>query len=217
MKRLIVLVDDDAQFCDAFREYLTYRDYDCLVYHDSRSAFNGILRKKGTIWGIVVDLELVGSPEQGDVLIDLLRTNGITEPIVVLTNDVSVRSEQALLANRANDYIRKCYQSYPVLLSRIDNIWAGRGVSGNRLTRGALCYDTVSRVVTYRGKSAKHPLDVTAGKALELLMSHPGRLATYAEISQKTKSVLAAELEAVGLTDAIRTERGLGYVLEACE
>ena len=229
MKKCIVLVDDDARYGDVFRENLTYRDYDCLVYGDSRTAFDGIMRNRNRIDGICVDLELTGSPEQGAELIGLLRMNGITTPIVVLTNTVAGETEYALLKNGADDYVRKLHNFYPALLARFEKLWAAQGDDGTCLVRGALRYDRVSRRVRYRGKTAAEPLDVAVGKVLAALMSRRGVLVTHDQLAEaledrtaaagkihKLVSALRTALETVGLTDAIRTERGIGYVLEAC-
>ena len=215
MKKLIVLVDDDAKFGETFREQLTYRGYECLVYRDSRTAFDAIMRMKERVSGICVDLELCGSPEQGRELIELLRMNGIAVPIIVLTNNLAGETEYALLKNGADDYVRKAHNFYPALLARFEKLWEREGDVGSCLVRGGLRYDRVSRQIAYRRKSAK--VDAATGLALERLMSRPGRVCTHEEIPYKVKSELAAALESVGLKDAIRTERGIGYALEACE
>ena len=72
---------------------LTYRGYDVLGYRDSRTAFDAIMRQRDRIDGICVDLELCGSPEQGAELIGNLRMNGVTAPIVVLTNNLAGETE----------------------------------------------------------------------------------------------------------------------------
>ena len=229
MKKCIVLVDDDARYGDVFRENLTYRDYDCLVYGDSRTAFDAILRQKNRIDGICVDLELCGSPEQGAELVWHLRMNGVTAPIFALTNNLAGETEYALLKNGADDYVRKAHNFYPALLARFEKLWERRGDGGACLVRGALRYDRTSRFVSYRGKTAKHPLDVSVGKVLETLFVSYGKIVTHEQLAealedrtattgkiQKLVSALRSVLEGLGLTDAIRTERGIGYALEAC-
>ena len=158
---------------------------------------------------------LCGSPEQGRELIELLRLNGVTAPIVVLTNNVAGETEYALLKNGADDYVRKAHNFYPALLTRFEKLWEQRGEGGSCLVCGGLRYEKAARQIAYRKRTVK--VDAAAGQALERLMSHPGRVFPYAEISYKVKSELAAALASVGLEDAIRTERGLGYALEACE
>ena len=165
MNKCIAFVDDDERFLELSREHLTYRGYDVLGYRDSRTAFDAIIRQKNRIDGICVDLELCGSPEQGAELIGLLRMNGVTAPIFVLTNNLAGETEYALLKNGADDYIRKEHNFYPALLVRFEKFWEKRGTCGSCLVRGALRYDTDSRLVSYRGKAAKEPLDVSVGKA----------------------------------------------------
>ena len=229
MNKCIAFVDDDERFLELSREHLTYRGYDVLGYRDSRTAFDAIIRQKNRIDGICVDLELCGSPEQGAELIGLLRMNGVTAPIFVLTNNLAGETEYALLKNGADDYIRKEHNFYPALLVRFEKFWEKRGTCGSCLVRGALRYDTDSRLVSYRGKAAKEPLDVSVGKVLETLLNHAGNIVTHEQLAealedrtattgkiQKLVSALRSVLEGLGLTNAIRTERGIGYALEAC-
>ena len=229
MNKCIAFVDDDERFLELSREHLTYRGYDVLGYRDSRTAFDAIIRQKNRIDGICVDLELCGSHEQGAELIGLLRMNGITVPIFVLTNNLAGETEYALLKNDADDYIRKEHNFYPALLVRFEKFWEKHGTCGSCLVRGALRYDTDSRLVSYRGKAAKEPLDVSVGKVLETLLNHAGNIVTHEQLAealedrtattgkiQKLVSALRSVLEGLGLTTAIRTERGIGYALEAC-
>ena len=229
MNKCIAFVDDDEGFLEQSREHLTYRGYEFIGWRDSRTAFDAIMRQRDRIDGICVDLELCGSPEQGAELIGNLRMNGVTAPIVVLTNNLAGETEYALLKNGADDYVRKAHNFYPALLARFEKLWERRGDGGACLVRGALRYDRTSRLVSYRGKTAKHPLDVSVGKVLETLLNHAGDIVTHELLAealedrtattgriQKLVSALRSVLDGLGLTDAIRTERGFGYALEAC-
>ena len=229
MNKCIAFVDDDERFLDQSREHLTYRGYDVLGYRDSRTAFDAILRQKNRIDGICVDLELCGSPEQGAELVWHLRMNGVTAPIFALTNNLAGETEYALLKNGADDYIRKDHNFYPALLVRFEKFWEEHGACGSCLVRGALRYDRSSRLVSYRGKTEKTPLDVALDKVLEALMKHAGDVVTHEQLAealedrtattgkiQKLVSALRSVLEGLGLADVIRTERGIGYALEAC-
>ena len=230
MNKCIAFVDDDERFLEQSREHLTYRGYEFIGWRDSRMAFDAIMRQKDRIDGICVDLELCGSPEQGAELIGLLRMNGVTVPIFVLTNNLAGETEYALLKNGADDYVRKEHNFYPALLIRFEKFWKEHGACGACLVRGALRYDKATRLVSYRGKTAKAPLDVALGKVLEALLKHAGNIVTHERLAealedctatigkiQKLVSVLRAVLEKLGLKDAIRTERGIGYALEACK
>ena len=229
MSKCIAFVDDDERFLEQSREHLTYRGYEFIGWRDSRTAFDAIMRQRDRIDGICVDLELCGSPEQGTELIGNLQMNGVTAPIVVLTNNLAGETEYALLKNGADDYVRKVHNFYPALLARFEKIWERRGDGGVCLVRGALRYDRTSRLVSYRGKTAKAPLDVALGKVLEALLKYAGNIVTHEQLAealkdrtattgkiQKLVSALRSVLEGLGLVNAIRTERGIGYALEAC-
>ncbi len=182
MNKCIAFVDDDERFLELSREHLTYRGYEFIGWHDSRTAFDAIMRQRDRIDGICVDLELCGSPEQGAELIGNLQMNGVTAPIVVLTNNLAGETEYALLKNGADDYVRKAHNFYPALLARFEKLWERRGDGGACLVRGALRYDRISRLVSYRGKTAKVPLDVSVGKVLETLLNHAGNIVTHEQL-----------------------------------
>ena len=89
MKRLLFYVDDDSKICRYFREYATYRGYECHCYHEAESALKGIVRNRERVWAICVDLTLPGSLLQGPELITELRVQGVSAPIFVVTEDES--------------------------------------------------------------------------------------------------------------------------------
>ena len=150
-------------------------------------------------------------------------------PIFALTNNLAGETEYALLKNGTDDYIRKEHNFYPALLVRFEKFWKEHGACGSCLVRGALRYDRSSRLVSYRGKTAKEPLDMSVGKVLETLFASCGKIVTHEHLAealedrtattgkiQKLVSALRSVLDGLGLKDAIRTERGIGYALEAC-
>ena len=89
MNKCIAFVDDDSKICRYFREYAIYRGYECHCYHDAETALKGIVRNRERVWAICVDLTLPGSPLQGPELITELRVQGVTAPVVIVTEDTS--------------------------------------------------------------------------------------------------------------------------------
>ena len=227
MNKCIAFVDDDRQVCRYFREYAIYRGYECHCYHEAENALKAIVRNREGVWAICVDLTLPGSLLQGPELITELRVRGVTAPIIVVTEDVSPTTQLALTNENIDGYIRKRDMTRPLLFKLIETSWKKRGYEGLTVERGALRYDSITHVVSYRGKAAKSPLEPSVGRALEKFLATPREMVAYERIAwdvegvsstsakaQKIVSALRTVLESVGLKDAIRTVRDLGYVLE---
>ena len=227
MKRLLFYVDDDSKICRYFHEYATYRGYECHCYQDTKTALRAILRNRDGIWAICVDITLPGSPMQGPELITELRVQGVTAPVVIVTEDTSPTTQLALTNKNIDGYIRKRDLTRPLLFKLIETAWEKRGYSGSIIECGALRYDAETHVVSYRGKVAEQPLEPSVGRALETFMTMPRKVVTHEQIardvegltstaakSQKIVSALRGALESIGLKDPIRTVRDIGYVFE---
>ena len=227
MQDQYVIVDDDRQETSDFSEHVTARGGVCHVFSTCEEAAKGIPKMWQQLRGIVLDLGFYGDPHKGAGLATFLRTNGGTTPIIILTQDVSSTTELALRRECADEYLRKRDRSYSVILTMIDKIWERRGHKGTRIELGGLSYDTATRIVTYRGKSRETPLDEAVGRGLAVLLESPREEVTYEQISdasgngaiesikaQKIVSTLRIVLDELGLKNAIRTIRNVGYVLE---
>lgn len=227
MQDQYVIVDDDRQEARDFSEHVTARGGVCHVFSTCEEAAKGIPKMWQQLRGIVLDLGFNGDPHKGADLVSFLRTNGVTTPIVVFTQDVSTTTELALLRESADEYVRKRDRSYSVILTKIDQIWKRRGHKGTRIELGGLSYDTATRIVTYRGKTREKPLDEGVGRGFVVLLESPREEVSYERIAaasggagiasikaQKIISALRTDLEELGLKNAIRTSRNVGYVLE---
>ena len=227
MQDQYVIVDDDSQETRDFSEHVSARGGVCHAFSTCEEAAKGIPKMWQQLRGIVLDLGFYGDPHKGAGLATFLRTNGVTTPIIILTQDVSTTTELALRLECADEYVRKRDRSYSVILTMIDKIWERRGHKGTRIELGGLSYDTATRIVTYRGKSARKPLDEAVGRGFVVLLESPMKEVSYERIAeasgggaiavikaQKIVSALRTVLEELGLKNAIRTSRNVGYVLE---
>ena len=227
MKRLLFYVDDDSKICRYFREYAIYRGYACHCYHESESALKGIVRNRERVWAVCVDLTLPGSPLQGPELITELRVQGVTAPVVIVTEDTSPTTQLALTNKNIDGYIRKRDLTRQLLFKLIETAWEKRGYSGSIIECGALRYDAETHVVSYCGNVAEPPLEPSVGRALETFMTMPRKVVSHEQIArdvegltstaakaQKIVSALRGTLDGIGLKDPIRTVRDIGYVFE---
>ncbi len=225
-KKLIALVEDDATFGRLFKGNMEMSGYTCEVYANSRTAYDGIVPKRGKYWFIGVDRTLNKSPEQGHDLVRFLRMADVADPIIMITADTSRDAECNDLTSGADDYVTKPLD-YSVLFARVNNIWKARGFQGSTLARGGLSLNLVTRMVSYRDKTCREPAAESVFRLLAKLMERPGMIHTLGELREllceddsdrvnvvhKSVHALRRLLEGVGLQDAVITHTKVGYAL----
>jgi two-component system OmpR family response regulator len=124
---------------------------------------------------LVVDWMLPGI--DGVSIIETLRKNGVTTPVLVLSAKVEVSDRVAGLKAGADDYLTKPF-AFSELLARLEALLR-RGKSEPEQTRlqvGDLELDLVSRKVTRGGKPIE--LQPREFKVLEYLMRHARHVVT---------------------------------------
>ncbi len=225
-KKLIALVEDDATFGKLFKGNMEMSGYSCEVYADSRSAYDGIVRKQGQYWFIGVDRTLNKSPEQGHDLVRFLRMADVTDPIIMITADTSRDAECNDLTQGADDYVTKPLD-YSVLFARVNNIWKARGYYEDTLCRGALSLNLVTRMVSYRDTMCNEAPSDAVFKILAKLMGRLGKIYSFGELREalgednpdsinavhKGIHSLRKLLASIGLADAVITHAKVGYAL----
>lgn len=149
-------------------------------------------------------------------------------PIIVVTSRTSALDELRALNLGSDDYVTKPY-NIPVLLARIKAVLRRNG-GGNAepavLKAAGIQLSLTKGIVNANGQSAE--LTRNELKILAYLMSHAGEIVPRDDliealwdsqiyIDDNTLSVnvtrLRGKLEGLGMPDAIRTRRGMGYQL----
>ena len=217
----LLLVEDDALTREHIRAGLSARGDVVEVAADGRTG----LQYASTRAYDVVILDRMLPDLDGLSVLKALRMAGVRTPVILLTALGGIADRVGGLRGGADDYLIKPFD-LEELDARIEAL--GRrlaptgesillhrgGVELNRLTRSALCGDDA--------------LDLTSSEfaMLELLLLNAGQTVTKAmildtvfdldtraagQVVEPHISRLRAKLERAGVSDAIRTVRGMGY------
>lgn len=217
----ILIVEDDAVLADGLTRSLRQAGYapDCV--NDGEQADMALAGENHDV--VILDL---GLPKMdGLEVLRRLRSRKSTVPVLVLTARDTLDDRVKGLDFGADDYMVKPFDP-PELLARIRALLRRTQSATNKeLQVGPLRFDTVGRYVMADGQLLE--LSPRKLNLLEALMRHAGRVVgkeqlldlLYAcddEISGNSLEVLMhrlrKRLDSYGI--AIRTVRGLGYMLE---
>jgi DNA-binding response OmpR family regulator len=115
MSTKILIVDDDAELCDAFVEHLALHvEFESIVVETGAKGVQAA--KAGQIDLIIMD---VGLPDvDGREAVRILRKNGFKAPIIMLTGHDTDSDIILGLESGANDYVAKPFR-FAVMLARI--------------------------------------------------------------------------------------------------
>ena len=174
---------------------------------------------------ILLDIGLPG--RDGFSLCAALR-KAVCAPVIFVTSRDAGVDEVRALSLGGDDYITKPY-SVPVLLARIKAVLrrsGGGAEQADLLEAGELRLSRTKGSVSSGGKAAE--LSRNELQILACLMTHAGQIVSRADlidvlwdnqiyIDDNTLSVnmtrLRGKLAEIGLPDAIKTRRGMGYQL----
>ena len=173
---------------------------------------------------ILLDIGLPG--KDGFSLCAALR-KAVPAPVIFITSRDAGADEVRALSLGGDDYITKPY-SVPVLLARIKAVLrrSGEPEQADLLEAGELRLSLTKGVVSSGGKAVE--LSRNELQILACLMVHTGQIVSRADlidalwdnqiyIDDNTLSVnmtrLRGKLAQIGLPDAIKTRRGMGYQL----
>ncbi|MEK8033291.1 response regulator transcription factor [Ideonella sp. DXS29W] len=219
----LLLAEDDAILSDALSSQLREAGFD--VEHAPNGAVAEYLLLKQPFDLAILDL---GLPlVDGLTVLKRVRAAKPALPVLVLTALDSLDDRVAGLNAGADDYLTKPFD-FPELEARLRALLRRTRPIGSSAELGHLSFDRDTRRAAVRGE----PLDLSPREwmLLDLLLSQRDKVVTKDQIQQAwaldrteaasgTNSIevyihrLRRKLEQSGL--AIRTVRGLGYLLEA--
>ena len=217
----ILIVEDDPVLADGLTRSLRHSDFAVDSAQDGEQA-DHVLRAQNYDL-VILDL---GLPKlDGFEVLRRLRRHGATVPVLVLTARDALADRVKGLDLGADDYLTKPFD-LPEFEARVRAL-IRRGQSGGSslLTHGPLTLDTSGRRATLDGA----PLELSARElgVLEVLMLRSGRVVNKEQLAEQlygwedevgSNAIevyvhrLRKKLEPAGV--AIRTIRGLGYLLE---
>jgi two-component system OmpR family response regulator len=219
----ILIVEDDEGAAEFIASGLKARGHEATVAADGASGFDEA--KSGRFDAIVLDRML---PElDGLGVVTLLRTEGVTTPVLFLTNLSGIDDRVDGLEAGGDDYLAKPF-AFEELMARL-NALARRPTLGAPVTvlrAGDLEMDLVARTV--RRGADEIDLQPREFRLLEFLMRSEGRLVTrkmlleqvwefhfdpQTNIVETHISRLRAKIDRGRSPTLIQTVRGAGYAL----
>ena len=218
----IMIVEDDQAIREELALLLENEGYAPIVGED----FSTILEQAGRECPDLVLLD-VGLPGRDGFSLCANLRKSVKAPVIFVTSRSSSLDEVRALSLGGDDYITKPY-SIPVLLARIKAVLRRSGATDGTdvLEAAGLCLSLTKGTVSASGQTAE--LTRNELQILACLMAHAGQIVSRADlietlwdnqiyIDDNTLSVnmtrLRTKLAEIGLPDAIKPRRGMGYQL----
>jgi two-component system response regulator protein BraR/BceR len=218
----IMIIEDDLAIREELALLLENEGYTALVITRFTDIPAQAAQEHPNL--ILLDIGLPG--KDGFSLCAALR-KVVPAPIIFVTSRDAGADEVRALSLGGDDYITKPY-SVPVLLARIKAVLrrSGGPEQADLLEAGELRLSLTKGVVSSGGKAVE--LSRNELQILACLMVHTGQIVSRADlidalwdsqiyIDDNTLSVnitrLRGRLAEIGLPDAIKTRRGMGYQL----
>ena len=219
----IMVIEDDTAIQEELALLLENEGYMPLVVTNFTDIPGQSVLERPDL--ILLDIGLPG--RDGFSLCAALR-KAVSAPVIFVTSRDASTDEVRALSLGGDDYITKPY-SVPVLLARIKAVLrrsSGEPEPADILEAGGLRLSLTKGVVSANGKTAE--LTRNELQILACLMAHTGQIVSRADlidalwdnqiyIDDNTLSVnmtrLRGKLAEIGLPDAIKTRRGMGYQL----
>lgn len=219
----IMIIEDDLAIRDELAFLLENEGYQPLPVTDFDSVPVQAAQAHPDL--ILLDINLPG--RDGFALCTALR-KAVPAPVIFVTSRDSGADEVRALSLGGDDYITKPY-SVPILLARIKAVLrrrSGGPEAADVLETGGLRLSLTKGTVSANGSVAE--LTRNELQILSCLMEHSGQIVSRADlidtlwdsqiyIDDNTLSVnmtrLRGKLAEIGLPDAIKTRRGMGYQL----
>ncbi len=219
----VMIIEDDPAIRDELALILKNEGYAPLMITEFADVPKQAAQEHPDL--ILLDIGLPG--KDGFSLCAALR-KAVPAPVIFVTSRDAGGDEVRALSLGGDDYITKPY-SVPVLLARIKAVLrrsSGEPEPSDVLDAGELRLSLTKGIVSAGGVSAE--LTRNELQILACLMAHAGQIVSRADlidalwdnqiyIDDNTLSVnmtrLRGKLAEIGLPDAIKTRRGMGYQL----
>lgn len=223
----ILIIEDDAELCEAIAYHLKREGYTADVCHSGGDALHFIKQQAYQL--ILLDRML---PEQNGIsVLQQMRARGIQTPVIITTalNGVGDRIEG--LDAGADDYLIKPF-AMDELLARIRAV--SRRPSGLDIERILRFYDLSLNLITLtlKGPTASHTLSRREAELMEIFLENPRRLLPRSLLLSRVWGpdapvedgnldnyihFLRRRLKTVGSHARIKTARAIGYSLGSGE
>ena len=222
----VLIVEDDPGISSFLGKGLRAEGYQAVIatsVADARQAW-----RAGDVSFDVVLLDRGLPDADGTELLEELRLEGDTTPVIVLSARGGVAERIHGLNAGANDYLPKPF-AFGELLARIRAVLRTvEQPSSTELVHGDLRFDLLSKIATRKGRTIE--LSPREWTLLELFLRHPGQVLSRSQILSAVwdysfdpgsnvvdvyVGYLRRKLDGQGEDSLIQTVRGAGYRLVA--
>lgn len=225
MRRRLLLVEDDATLRQALKFNLTREGYEVTTAGDGQAALDAARGER--LDAILLDVMLPGM--SGIEVLRVLRKEGVTTPIIILSAKGDEIDRVVGLKVGADDYVAKPF-SRPELLARIEAVLRRQRREGEapevreELTFGGVAIDVARRDVRVDGGEVH--LTTKEFDLLAHMAANPGRIFTRDQLLARIwgydylgdgrtvdvhVSWLRGKLRGRDGHNYFRTVRGVGY------
>ena len=214
----LLLAEDDALLGDGLQAGLRQAGFQVDWARDGVAAEHALAG--GTYAALVLDL---GLPRRsGEELLARLRAKGARLPVLILTARDGVGDRVRGLDAGADDYLVKPADLQELAARLRALVRRARGEASPRLRAGAVELDPATREVTLQGArvllqprefALLHELMLNAGRALSRQQLEERLYAWGEEIGSNAVEVHVHHLRRKLGPDAVRTVRGVGYLV----
>ena len=219
----ILLVDDEAQLTDALSAILKRNKFAVDVANDGETGYD--LALYGDYDLIVLDIMM---PKMNGIeVLDKLRKNNISIPILLLSAKSETDDKISGLNSGADDYLTKPFET-DELIARINALLRRRSsYVNNNLSLGNTYLNSGSHTLEANGKSIQ--LGAKEYQVIELLMRNPTMIISKETINDKVWgfdsdaeynnievyiSFIRRKLTAINSDISVKAYRGTGYRVE---
>ena len=218
----ILLVEDDELLGDGVQSGLSQEGYTVDWLKDGASARHAILLESFDL--VVLDL---GLPKlSGLELLEKIRGEGITTPVLILTARETIEDRVKGLDSGADDYLTKPFDLVELSARVRALIRRSSGRAETSIVYGDIVLDPASHSVTYKGETLNIPRREYT--LLQKLLENVGQVLSREQLMQtlygweEDVDSNALEVHIHNLrkklnTTFIRTIRGVGYMVEKIE
>jgi len=215
----ILLIEDEDHIASFITKGLSTEGH---VVDRVGSASEGLCRSLEREHDLIL-LDLMLPDREGHVILEKMRTERVTTPVLVVSARETVDDKVRLLDLGASDYLTKPF-AYRELAARVRALTRHDHGRSDLLEVGDLALDTRARRVTRHGRSFDLPARQFA--LLEYLMRHADQVMTRQELLDAVWGInfytesnvvdvyvlyLRRKLDDGGGPSVIETVRGVGY------
>jgi two-component system OmpR family response regulator len=222
-----LIIEDDAETADSIAAELKTRGHDVRIARERRAGFEAAMEDRY----VAILLDRMMPELDGLGVVTLLRAEGVSTPVLFLTNLSGIDDRVDGLDAGGDDYLVKPF-AFEELMARLTAL-ARRptlGSSPTVLSAGDLEMDLVSRTVRRGGESID--LQPREFRLLEFLLRSEGRVVTrkmllervwefhfdpQTNIVETHISRLRAKIDRGRAAPLIQTVRGVGYLLRVAD